>query len=94
MATSPRPSSSDDSTGDLLSVIAERDALLQNDVDTWLTQVKQQSASYLDFEKSISWQATKPVRWAGAFVRKARSDGLADAVGYAMAVVRSRIARR
>lgn len=79
--------------GELQQLRAERDALLQHDVDRWLDRLRTEGATYRAFESSISYRVTAPIRWSGIFVRKARSDGLGDAVGLAFAAVRKRVSR-
>lgn len=80
-------------SGELERLRAERDALLEHDVSTWLDRVRTEGAGYRDFENSISYRITTPIRWAGIFVRKVRSDGLGDALGLAFAAVKKRAGR-
>ena len=80
-------------SGELERLRAERDALLEHDVAIWLDRVRTEGPSYREFESSISYRITAPVRWAGIFVRKVRSDGLRDALGLAFAAVKKRTGR-
>ena len=79
--------------GELERLRAERDALLEHDVVTWLDRVRAEGSSYREFESSISYRVTAPIRWAGIFVRTVRSDGLGDAVGLVVASVKRRAGR-
>ncbi|MGV8881087.1 MAG: hypothetical protein ACOH19_02940 [Rhodoglobus sp.] len=79
---------------DLSTLQKERDALLEKDVDTWLDWVKTEAHGYRQFENSISWRVTKPIRWGGDFIRKARSEGVGVATGTAISRVTSRITKR
>jgi hypothetical protein len=79
--------------GELERLRAERDALLQHDVTTWLDRVRAEGSSYREFESSISYRITAPIRWGGIFVRRVRSDGLGDAVALALAALRKRLRR-
>lgn len=79
---------------DLSTLQKERDALLEKDVDTWLEWVKTEAHGYRQFENSISWRVTKPIRWGGDFIRKARSEGVGVAVGTAFDRVKSRVFKR
>jgi hypothetical protein len=45
------------------------------------------------FESSISYRVTAPIRWAGAFVRVTRSDGVGNALGLAWSAVKKRAGR-
>ena len=72
---------------------AERDALLEHDVDTLLDRVRSEGGASRQFESSISYRVTAPIRWTGIFVRKVRSDGLGDAVGLAVAALKRRTRR-
>ncbi len=81
------------SAGELEQLRAERDALLEHDVATWLDRVRTEGSSYRQFESSISYRVTAPIRWSGIFVRKVRSDGLGDAMGLAVAAVKKRAGR-
>lgn len=78
---------------ELARVRAERDALLEHDVETWLADVKANAVGMRAFESSLSWRVTKPLRAAGAFARLTRSDGLGTAVSTAAGVVRKRVQR-
>jgi hypothetical protein len=79
---------------DLIALRAERDALLEQDVTAWLVWAKDEAPSYRKFETSLSWRITKPVRWAGMFSRKVKSDGLGEALALSLAFVKKRIVRR
>jgi hypothetical protein len=79
--------------GELERLRAERDALLERDVTTWLDRVRTEGSTYREFESSISYRITAPIRWAGIFTRKVRSDGLGDALGLAAAALRKRLRR-
>ena len=79
---------------DLSTLQKERDALLDKDVDTWLDWVKTEAHGYRQFENSISWRVTKPIRWGGDFIRKVRSKGLVVAVGTAFDRVKARVISR
>lgn len=79
---------------DLSTLQKERDALLQKDVDTWLEWVKTEAHGYRQFENSISWRVTKPIRWGGDFIRKVQSKGLGVAVGTAVDRVKARVVNR
>ena len=81
-------------TDEIETLRAERDALLERDVQAWLVWARDEAPAYRQFETSISWRVTKPIRWVGTFVRKVRSDGFASAVGLAFAVVKQRISHR
>jgi hypothetical protein len=81
-------------TDDIETLRAERDALLERDVQAWLVWARDEAPAYRQFETSISWRITKPIRWAGTFVRKVRSDGFGAAVGLAFTVVSQRVSRR
>lgn len=79
---------------DLDTLRGERDALLNNDVERWLTRTLSEAATYSDFENSISYRITQPIRWGGIFVRKVRSDGLGEAVALGVSSVQRRIKQR
>jgi hypothetical protein len=79
--------------GELERLRAERDALLEHDVSVWLDRVRAEGSSVREFESSISYRITAPIRWGGIFVRKVRNDGLGDAVGLAVAAVKKRAGR-
>jgi hypothetical protein len=79
--------------GELERLRAERDALLEHDVATWLDRVRTEGLSYRQFESSISYRVTAPIRWAGILVRTVRSDGLGHAVGLTVAAVKKRVGR-
>lgn len=81
-------------TDDIETLRAERDALIERDVHAWLVWARDEAPAYRQFETSLSWRVTKPIRWAGTFVRKVRSDGFVAAVGTAFTVVKQRISRR
>ena len=79
--------------GELERLRAERDALLEHDVSVWLDRLREEGSSIRDFESSISYRVTAPIRWSGILVRKVRSDGLGEAVGLAVAAVKKRAGR-
>ena len=79
--------------GELERLRAERDALLEHDVSIWLDRLRTEGLSYREFESSISYRITAPIRWTGDFVRKVRSDGLGDAMRLALSVVKKRAGR-
>ena len=81
-------------TGDEVARLrAERDALLEHDVDRWLDRVRDEASAYRQFENSLSYRVTAPLRLAGAFVRRTRSDGLGDALGLAVTTIKNRVRR-
>ena len=79
--------------GELERLRAERDALLEHDVATWLDRVRTEGSSYRQFESSLSYRVTAPIRWAGILVRSARRDGVGETVGLAIAAVKKRAGR-
>lgn len=79
--------------GEVERLRAERDALLEQDVDTWLDRMRNEGLSYRQFQSSISYRITAPIRLAGMFVRKVRSDGIGEAIGLAVAAVKKRTTR-
>jgi hypothetical protein len=79
--------------GELEQLRAERDALLEHDVATWLDRMRSEGSSYREFESSISYRITAPIRWAGILVRTVRSDGLREAAGLTIAAVKKRAGR-
>ena len=79
--------------GELERLRAERDALLEHDVATWLERVRSEGSSYRQFESSISYRITAPIRWAGILVRSVRRDGVGETVGLAVAAVKKRARR-
>jgi hypothetical protein len=81
------------SASELEHLRAERDALLEHDVDRWLDRLRTEGSSYRAFEASISYRVTAPIRLTGAFLRRVRSDGVRDALGLAVATVRKRASR-
>jgi hypothetical protein len=76
---------------DLDRIRAERDALLEHDVETWLAHVRTDATSMRDFEQSLSYRVTKPLRWAGTFVRATKSEGLGGALAMSRRVVANRL---
>ena len=79
--------------GELERLRAERDALLEHDVAIWLDRVRAEGSQYRQFESSVSYRVTAPIRWAGILVRSVRTDGLGDTVGLAVAAVKKRARR-
>ena len=82
-------SSVDDSEADRLR--AEVDLLLNNDVAAWLKVVRAKSAVASDYENSLSWRITRPLRLARSFQVKVREDGVRSAVGQAATRVRQKL---
>ena len=72
----------------------ERDALLENDISTWLHFVKNDATSLRHFQNSISWRITKPVRLVGKFSRKLKEVGIVATVSLALAAITARVRRR
>lgn len=79
---------------DFVKLQQERDALLEKDVDSWLDWVKTEAHGYRQFENSISWRVTKPIRWGGDFLRKARNEGVGTAIGAAADRISSKVFKR
>ena len=79
---------------DISALQKERDSLLEKDVDAWLDWAKTEAHGYRQFENSISWRVTKPIRWGGDFLRKARNEGVGTAVSAATARVKSKVFKR
>ncbi len=44
-----------------------------------------------DFERSVSYRVTKPIRWASTFVRAARSEGVGGALSMTRRLVVGRL---
>ena len=78
---------------DVISIRAERDALLNADVESWLNRIAK-VASAEEYQNSLSWRVTRPLRLARTFQLRAKRDGLPSAVSQAAVVVKQRIARR
>lgn len=72
----------------------ERDSLLQKDVDTWLNWVRDEAFGYRQFEDSLSFKVTKPLRWGGDFLRLVRNEGVGEALGAVANRVKHRVTRR
>lgn len=83
-----------DSDSRLAAAEAERDALLENDVRSWLAVALKQSALQADYQNSLSWRITQPLRLVRSYQLRLRQDGFASANAQAVAVLKKRLRRR
>ena len=83
-----------DQKSELAAVRAERDALLDQDVTTWLEEAVGRSASIADFQNSLSWRVTKPLRLFRSYQLRVARDGFISANAQAASVVRARVSKR
>ena len=72
---------------------AERDALLNDDVNAWLARISR-GTSVEDYQNSLSWRVTKPLRLARNLQLRVRRDGLVSAMSQATAAAQRRWSRR
>ena len=84
----------DDIQHRLAQVEAERDALLNSDVAEWLEAVGQRGASVLDFQNSVSWRITRPLRLVRSYQLRASRDGWGSATAQAALLMRKRLRDR
>mgnify|MGYP001427364305 CR=1 FL=1 len=70
------------------------DELLNRDVATWLEQLRAEPGFVRDYERTLSWRITRPLRLARAFQVRLREDGVGPAVGQAVTVLKRSARRR
>ena len=78
---------------ELVRVRAERDSLLNTDVDSWLSSM-QNVASVEDYRNSMSWKVTRPLRMFRMYQLVIARDGFSSATAQALAIVKRRVGRR
>lgn len=83
-----------ESQSELSIVRAERDALLNHDVDVWLETVIERSVSVADFQRSLSWRITKPLRLLRGYQIRVTRDGFLSTNAQAFDLLRKRLIRR
>lgn len=81
---------SSDATPEIDGLRRELDALRNGAIDRWLTMALEEGRQVRDFESSLSWRVTRPLRLAGVVTRSVRAVGFASTVRLAISRLRSR----
>jgi len=68
----------------------ELDTLRNGAIDRWLTTALEEGRRVRDFESSLSWRVTRPLRLAGVGVRSVRTVGLVPTLRLVVSRLRSR----
>ncbi len=69
---------------------ADVDAMLTHDVSEWLEMQRGLRVGFADYESTVSWRVTKPLRLIRTFQYAAKEHGLSSALRLAGAVLTRR----
>ena len=58
--------------------LAERDEILKSHFGRWLDAIRIEADAY-DYQRTLSWRITQPIRYVEAFFVRARHDGFGPA---------------
>lgn len=71
----------------------EHDELMNRDFGAWLEMVRHEGGSLREYEKSLSWRVTKPLRLVRAFQVRVKEAGPRAALSDASTVIRRALSR-